>query len=90
MFAAAARMDSLSARIRGAIPRAIGITGVRSGRVKLSTVAPLSISAPCMASMSCATEFASKRLASTSFVPENTVARSGRMASAGLSCWLRI
>jgi hypothetical protein len=86
----AARSPSLSARMRCVISRASGITGVRSGSVNVSTVAPRSIKARCIASMSRATAAASKRRAITSFVPENTVARSGSSSSAGASCRSRI
>ena len=61
------------------------ISGVRSGRVKVRTVAPPSINARCIQTMSAPTRVASKRDAVTSLVPQNTVARSGFNASAAAS-----
>ena len=54
----------------GMIQRAIGMTGVRSGRVNVRTVAPFSMKVRCMCSMSRAIEYALNCRRRTSLVPE--------------------
>ena len=86
VVAHAARTASFIARMRGETKRASGTSAARSGSVNVSTVAPARRSSDCRRSTSAANAAASKRARSTSFVPENTVARSGRIASARSSC----
>lgn len=73
----------LSCSTRGTSHRAAGITGDRSGSVKVTRVAPCPMRARCIASMSSPTCSASNRRRTTSLVPENRVTRSGPIARAG-------
>lgn len=84
--AQSARTPSLNARSRGRARLAKGATSPRSGIVMVSTVAPIPRSATCKARISAITCSTLKCERIMSLVPENTVAKSGRIASAGCSC----
>jgi len=86
----ARRSASFNAATRLENRRVIGMTSERSGRVNPMTVAPFAMSARCMCSASRPTASASNRRDVTSFTPVKSVTRSGRSASAGWSCSLRM
>ena len=87
---AAERIAAFSAARRGARRRASGMTGTRSGMVKVSSVAPLVADGRhhrCQVGGDRGEVEAARHM---SLVPEKRVTRSGRRASARASCWSRI